>query len=85
MFIDGEAIGETGPKTYFYALVEPGERKLSTQSELGENDLALTAEAGQNYYVRQYIKMGVITGGSGLEQVDAEEGQAGVLECKRAQ
>lgn len=85
VFVDGESIGETGPKTYFYTLLEPGERKLSTQSEFGENDLVLQAQAGKNHYVRQYIKMGVIVGGAGLELVDEEEGQAGVLDCKRAQ
>ncbi|MEO0616284.1 MAG: DUF2846 domain-containing protein [Pseudomonadota bacterium] len=85
VYVDGEVIGETGPKTYFYTLVEPGERKLSTESEFGENDLVLQAEAGKNHYVRQYIKLGVIVGGANLELVDDEKGQAGVRSCKRAQ
>lgn len=31
---------------------------------------------------RQYIKMGVFSGGSNLEAVGAEEGKKEVLECK---
>ena len=85
VYIDGEAIGETGPKTYFYTLVEPGERKLSTESEFGENGLVLQAEAGKNHYVRQAIKLGVLVGGAKLELMDEETGQAGVRSCKRAQ
>ena len=85
VFIDGEPIGETGPMTYFYTLLEPGEHQIATQSEFGENDIVMNAEAGKNHYVRQYIKMGVIVGGSGLELVDEYEGQAGVLKCKRAE
>ena len=85
VYVDGEVIGETGSKTYFYTLVEPGERKLSTESEFGENDLALQAVAGKNHYVRQAIKLGVLEGGAKLELVDEETGQEGVRSCKRAQ
>ncbi|MEM1438022.1 MAG: DUF2846 domain-containing protein [Pseudomonadota bacterium] len=85
VYVDGDVIGETGPKTYFYTLVEPGERKLSTESEFGENDLALQAAAGKNHYVRQAIKLGVLEGGAKLELVDEETGQEGVRSCKRAQ
>jgi hypothetical protein len=39
---------------------------------------------GQNYFVRQYLKMGLLTAGANLKVVSPEEGQKGVLECKLA-
>lgn len=32
--------------------------RISTESEFSPNDLNLTADAGKNYFVRQYIKVG---------------------------
>ncbi|MNT94873.1 hypothetical protein D3C72_2366430 [compost metagenome] len=32
-------------------------------------------EAGKNYFVRQFIKLGVFVGGAGVEQVSEEEGK----------
>ena len=45
----------------------------------------LDAKGGQNYFVRQYIKFGVVVGGANFELVSEEEGKQGVLECKLAQ
>lgn len=85
VYIDGELIGESAPLTYFYREISPGEHRLSTESEFGENDLLINTEAGQNYFVRQYIKMGVFVGGANLELVTEEAGKKGVLECKLAE
>ncbi|MCK4711050.1 MAG: DUF2846 domain-containing protein, partial [Gammaproteobacteria bacterium] len=85
VYIDGELIGETAPMTYFFKEVHAGKRKLSTESEFSENDLILDTESGKNYFVRQYIKMGVFVGGANLELVSMENGKKGVLECKLAQ
>ena len=57
---------------------------LIDQSFLSDNSLELDAESGQNYFVRQYIKLGVFVGGANLELVPEEEGKEGVLECKLA-
>ncbi len=70
--------------TYFYKLVSPGEHKLSTESEFGNNDLVLNTETGKNYFIRQYIKMGLFVGGANLELVSEPDGKKGVLECKLA-
>jgi hypothetical protein len=70
--------------TYFYKEVQSGGHILSTESEFSNNDLLLDAEAGRNYFVRQYIKMGLFVGGANLELVSEEEGKKGVLECKLA-
>lgn len=84
LYIDGELIGESAPMTYFYEEVQPGEHKLSTESEFSNNDLILQTESGRNYFVRQYMKFGVFVGGANLELVSEEEGKKGILECKLA-
>jgi hypothetical protein len=84
IYIDGQIVGATAPMTYFYREVSPGQHTLSTQSEFGNNDLILMTNPGLNYYVRQYIKMGVFVGGANLELVPEEDGKKGVSECKLA-
>ncbi len=83
--IDGEVIGETGPNTYFYRLITPGQHTLATESEFSDNMLQLNAEAGKNHYVRQSIKLGVFVGGAKLTEVSESEGQKGVQSTKLAQ
>lgn len=76
VYIDGKCIGETADRVFFYTQVSGNEsHKVSTESEFSPNDLLLNTDAGKNYYVRQYIKMGVFVGGAGLESVSEEEGQ----------
>ena len=84
LYTDGELIGETAPMTYFYKQVQPGDHKLSTESEFSNNDLMLKTESGKNYFIHQNIKFGVFVGGANLELVPEEEGRKGVLECKLA-
>ncbi len=76
VYLDGDCIGETADKVFFYKQVD-GNRsyKISTESEFSPNDLVLDINAGKNYFVRQYIKMGVFVGGAGLESVSEEEGK----------
>lgn len=85
LYVDGTLLGESAPMTYFYTEVKSGEHKLSTESEFGENDLALQTVSGKKYYIRQAIRMGLLAGGATLTLVSEEEGQKGVLECKLAQ
>lgn len=79
LYLDGEFIGESANKTYFYRQVQPGEHTISTESEFSDNSFKLIVEAGVNYFVRQYIKMGVFVGGANVELVTEEEGKKGVL------
>jgi uncharacterized protein DUF2846 len=81
VYIDGQLIGETAPMTYFYKSVNPGKHTLSTESEFSNNDLILQTESDKNYFINQYIKMGLFVGGAGLEQVSEQQGKKGVLEC----
>ena len=77
-------VGAPAVKTFFYIEVEPGSRVVATESEFGSNEVSLNTLPGQNYFVRQYLKMGLLTAGANLKLVSPEEGQKGVLECKLA-
>ena len=70
---------ETAPNMFFYEVVNGNEEQnISTESEFSPNDLKFKAEAGKNYFIRQYIKLGVFVGGAGLEQVSDTEGKADI-------
>ena len=81
IWVNGKCIGETAPKVFFYEEV-PGEQnhKISTESEFSPNDLNLFTKMGINYFIRQYIKMGVLVGGAGLELVDSAKGKNDIKE-----
>ncbi len=83
--INGKCIGETAPNMFFYEVVNGDqEQKLSTESEFSANDLTVKTEAGKNYFVRQYIKMGVFVGGANLELVPEAEGKKDVSSLELA-
>lgn len=84
IYINGELIGESANKVFFYKEVEPGEQTLSTESEFSENNLKVSTEGGKNYFFEQYIKIGVFVGGAGLKAVSDAEGMKNVQECKLA-
>ena len=82
--VDGQVIGESAPKTYFYLDLKPGTHTLATESEFSDNMFTLDTEGGKNYFVRQYMKLGVFVGGANFETVTDEVGKKGVMECKLA-
>lgn len=70
IWVNGTCVGESAPNVFFYTEIDGNKtHKLSTESEFSPNDLDLSVEAGKNYFVRQYIKMGAFVGGAGLEQI----------------
>ena len=76
VWLDGECIGETAPNMFFYEEINAdSEHKVSTESEFSPNDLIVKTENGKNYFVSQYIKMGVFVGGAGVELVDEKKGK----------
>ncbi|MBD3768187.1 MAG: DUF2846 domain-containing protein [Gammaproteobacteria bacterium] len=81
IWLDGKCIGESAPNVFFYEEVEGNkEHKISTESEFSPNDLIVYMEAGKNYFIEQFMKLGVFVGGAGLEQVDEEKGKTEVKE-----
>jgi hypothetical protein len=86
IWVDGKCLGETAPSVFFYTQVEGGKSlKISTESEFSPNDLLLTVDAGKNYFVRQYIKMGVFVGGAGVELIPEQQGMTDVAALELAQ
>ena len=85
VWVDGKCIGETAPNIFFYEEVPGGaEHKISTESEFSPNDLLVNTESGKNYFVQQYIKIGVFVGGAGIQLVDEEKGKKAVEKLKMA-
>jgi Protein of unknown function (DUF2846) len=85
VWINGECVGETAPNVFFFKEVRGGEEhKVSTESEFSPNDLLVKVTAGVNYFVRQFIKMGLFVGGAGLELVSEEEGKKEIAKLELA-
>ena len=85
LWIDGKCIGESAPDVFFYTEIEGGKlHKIDTESEFSPNTLELMLEAGRNYFVRQFIKMGVFIGGAGVEQIPEVQGKADVTKLEMA-
>lgn len=85
IWIDGKCIGESAPDVFFYTEVEGGKNhKVDTESEFSSNTLELAFEAGKNYFIRQFIKLGVFVGGAGLEQIPEEQGKMAVAKLEMA-
>ncbi|WP_159866780.1 MULTISPECIES: DUF2846 domain-containing protein [unclassified Raoultella] len=75
VYLDGRCLGETADRVFFYQQISASQpHTLGTESEFSPNNLTLNVAPGKNYFVRQYIKMGVFVGGAGLEQVPDSEG-----------
>jgi hypothetical protein len=85
IWVDGKCIGETAPDIFFYETVDGDtNHKVSTESEFSPNDLLIKVKSGMNYFIRQYIKMGIFVGGAGLELVDEAKGKEEVRELDMA-
>lgn len=85
IWINGECLGESARGVFFYRQVEGGrEHEIATESEFSPNVINLTAEAGRNYYIEQYIKMGVFVGGAHLRQHDEASGQREISKLEMA-
>lgn len=85
VWVNGKCIGETAPNVFFYNEVAGNtEHKVSTESEFSPNDLMIKTAPGKNYFIQQYIKLGVFVGGAGLELIDEEKGKAEVAKLQLA-
>jgi len=85
IFVNDRCIGESAPNVFFYQEVSGGEQhKISTESEFSPNDLFVDTVSGENYFIKQYIKMGVFVGGANLKLVDQEQGKRDVSKLMMA-
>jgi hypothetical protein len=85
VWMNDKCIGETAPNMFFYNEVDGGkEYKISTESEFSPNDLLVKTEPGKNYFIKQYIKIGVFVGGANLELVSDDVGKKEVSKLELA-
>lgn len=78
--LDGKPVGETAADTYLDLTVAPGQHKIDSND--GDSVVYVDAKPGQNYFVWQEMKMGLISGHTKLHVVDTATGEKGVGECK---
>lgn len=81
--LDGEHLGRTASKTYFYKEVAPGKHKVTSRAE-NDEVLEFDTIAGKLYFIWQEIKMGLFQPRTKLHLMNDEEGRKGVLESKLA-
>ena len=83
--VDGKCLGKSAPDVFFYTeLSGDKEHIVSTESEFSPNTLTLMFEAGKNYFVRQYIKLGLVVGGANLEVMPEADGKQAVSKLELA-
>jgi hypothetical protein len=84
--INGNCIGETAPNVFFHEEVRGDQEYIiSTESEFSPNDLKLQAKSGENYFIKQYMRPGLVVAGAGLKLVDNAEGQKAIQKLKLAE
>jgi hypothetical protein len=81
--INGRTLGQSAPQTYFRLTLMPGQYAVESHAE-NVSKLALSLQAGKNYFVWQEVKMGLFFARSLLQEVDEKTGRAGVMESKLA-
>ncbi|MFV0283730.1 MAG: DUF2846 domain-containing protein [Castellaniella sp.] len=85
IWVNDDCLGESASGVFFYRQL-PGDEKytISTESEFSPNSLSLLLERGKNYFVRQYIKLGVFVGGADLEVVEPEKAKTNISKLELA-
>ncbi len=72
-YLDYQAIAKLKHHYFIYMDVEPGEHTISVESEFSPNKLKILFEKGKNYFVRQYLKIGIFVNGSNVVLMDEEK------------
>ena len=87
IWVDGECLGDSAANVFFYVQVEGGvDHVVSTESEFKPYDLQIHTKTGQNYFVRQSMRMGILfKAQSALELVSEDEGKERVSKLKLAE
>lgn len=83
LVLDGASLGQSGPKTYFYAELPPGRHTLVSQAE-NSDTLEFEAVAGRQHFIWQQIQMGLFQPRTKLQLVSADAGRKGVQESALA-
>jgi hypothetical protein len=85
ILVDGKCIGESAPNVFFHEETKGDqEHVITTESEFSPNEIKLAVKSGINYFIRQYMKMGVFVGGANLEVVSEAEGKEAIRNLEMA-
>lgn len=79
-----KGIGKLGNGTYFIQVSDPGQHTFTIQSEAVDR-LTLEVEAGETYYVKQTIGVGVVMGRPHLSPSDSAEFEKSKLKLSTKQ
>lgn len=72
VWIDGKSVGDIVSGSFTVTEVKPGYHVVSTRSEFGNNHILVRTKKGNNYFVKQNIKYGVFSSGSGIRLMKAD-------------
>jgi hypothetical protein len=78
--LDGKVLGKTVAHSYLFTEVVPGRHIITADGE-NTDMLKLVTKPGENIFIHQQVKLGLVAGRSGMSVVPEAEGKAGVLEC----
>jgi hypothetical protein len=81
--LNGQMKGQTAADVYFVWDVEPGVHQINCLAE-SNGALSVTTKANQSYFVWQEVKMGLMSAGCALHEVQADRGKAAISKCKLA-
>lgn len=79
--LNGEVVGTSKPKGFFYVDRPPGDYQVETSTEV-KRRLSLTLDKGQSRYVRLNISMGFFVGHVYPELVENDVGEKEIVKCK---
>jgi hypothetical protein len=80
---DDRFIGSTFGSQFIYTFVDPGAHQFVSMAE-DKARLALSAEAGKTYFIRQKAQMGIVAARNDLELVEESAGREALKNLKLA-
>ena len=83
VIIDGQNIGESAAKTYFYKEVAPGKHTVTSKAE-NTDTVEVDLKPGSMAFIWQEVKMGIMFARTKLHLVSEQEGKKGVMETQLA-
>ena len=81
IYADEQPIAQTAAKTFINFQLAPGAHTIRGHAE-NNSEVTLDAKGGELYFIWQEVKMGFASARNKLQIMDADEGKAGVQECK---
>lgn len=79
--LDGEPLGKTKGKQYFYIFAEPGNRTLVSIAE-NKSEVPILVESGKTYFFEQEVKMGIVKARNQLVRIDEVDARQKLKKCK---